>query len=208
MKATAVWQLPRLENRTGALRPVSLVINDWQLSSVWTGATGTPYSVTYSYQNGGTSVLLTGSPDFPARIRILGDVGAGCSSNQFAQFNVAGFAGPLVGSDGLESSNNYLTGCFSSVLDLSLARNIRLGGGRSIQLRVDAFNAFNNALITGRQTTMTLRNPSDPTTIVNNQYNADGSLNDARVKPQNAGFGAANSWQSPRTMQAYIRFSF
>ena len=38
--------------------------------------------------------------------------------------------------------------------------------------------------------------------------NADGSLNQARVRPQNAGFGAVSSWQAPRTLQAYIRFKF
>ncbi len=208
MKATAVWQLPGLENKTGSMRVASWILNDWQLSSVWTGSTGTPYSVSYSYQNGGSSVNLTGSPDFPARIRILGDTGAGCSSNQYAQFNAAGFGGPLTNSDGLESSNNYLTGCFQSVLDLSLARNIRLGGGRSIQLRIDAFNLPNQAIITNRSTSMTLNSPNTPTTIVNNQYNTDGSLNQARLTPQNAGFGAATAWQNPRTLQAYIRFSF
>ena len=40
---------------------------------------------------------------------------------------------------------------------------------------------------------MTLDSPNDPVTIVNNQYNADGTLNQTRVKPQNAGFGAANA---------------
>jgi hypothetical protein len=208
MKATVVWQLPSFESTSGPMRVVGWILNDWQASSIWTGSTGTPYSVSYSYQNGGSSVNLTGSPDFPARIRIIGDTGTGCSGNQYAQFNANAFGGPLVGSDGLESSNNYLSDCFSSVLDFSLARNIRLGGGRSIQLRVDAFNLPNQAGITGRQTSMTLNNPNAPTTIVNNQYNADGSLNQARLLPQNAGFGAANNWQAPRTLQAYIRFSF
>jgi hypothetical protein len=151
---------------------------------------------------------LTGSGDFGARIRVVGDSGAGCSSNQFAQFNASAFQGPLVGSVGLESSNNYLKGCFTSAIDLSIARNIRLGGNRTIQLRVDMFNAPNAAGITGRATSMTMTSPSDPVTIVNNQYNADGSLNQTRVKPQNAGFGAANAWQNPRTVQAYIRFGF
>ena len=46
---------------------------------------------------------------------------------------------------GLESGNGYLRGCFSSVLDLAVARNIRLGGNRNLQLRVDMFNAPNAA---------------------------------------------------------------
>ena len=124
------------------------------------------------------------------------------------------FQGPLVGSTGLESSNNYLVGCFQSALDLSLQREIPFGGGRRLQLRVDIFNAPNQAIVipqnntNGRVTTLTLSNPNDPATIVNNQFNADGSLNQTRVRPQNAGFGAANAWQNPRTVQAYIRFKF
>ena len=70
---------------------------------------------------------LTGSPDFGARIRIVGDAGGGCSSNQYAQFNAAAFQGPLVGSTGLESSNNYLKGCFASAIDLSLQREHPVG---------------------------------------------------------------------------------
>ena len=52
-------------------------------------------------------------------------------------------------------------------LDLAIARNIRLGGGRNIQLRVDMFNATNRAGITGRQTTMNLNSTADPVTITN-----------------------------------------
>ena len=214
MKATALWQLPTMKGATGGKRVLAAVVNDWQLSSVWTGATGTPYDLTFSYQNGGSNVNLTGSPDFPARIRIVGDPGSGCSSNQYAQFNAAAFQGPLVGSTGLESSNNYLVGCFQSALDLSLQREIPFGGSRRLQLRVDIFNAPNQAIIipqnntNGRVTTLTLSNPNDPATIVNNQFNADGSLNQTRARPQNAGFGAANAWQNPRTVQAYIRFKF
>ena len=40
---------------------------------------------------------------------------------------------------------------------------------------------------------MTLNNPNDPATIVNNQFNADGTVNQTRVQPQNAGFGGANA---------------
>ena len=63
-------------------------------------------------------------------------------------------------------------------------------------------------IITARITSMTLNNPNDPVTIVNNQYNADGSLNQTRVKPQNAGFGAVSGYQAARTVQGYIRFKF
>ena len=126
-------------------------MNDWQLSGIWTGITGSPYTVGFSYQNGGGNVNLTGSPDYGARVRLVGDPGEGCSSNPYQQFNTSAFHGPLYNSVGLESGTDYLKGCFTSVLDLAVARNIRIGGGRNIQLRVDMFNAPNQAIITGRQ---------------------------------------------------------
>jgi hypothetical protein len=109
---------------------------------------------------------------FAPRIRIVGDPGKGCSSDVCRQFNTTAFQGPLVGSVGLESANGYLHGCFSSVLDLSIARNIRLGGGRNLQLRVDMFNAPNAAGITGRNTTLQLSSTADPVTPLNLPFDA------------------------------------
>ena len=43
---------------------------------------------------------------------------------------------------------------------------------------------------------------------MNNQYNADGSLNQSRLKPNNAGFGAATNAQALRNLQLQIRFQF
>ena len=96
--------------------------------------------------------------------------------SRYRQFNTAAFQGPLVGSVGLESGNDYLNGCFQSVLDLSIARNIRLRRRRTIQLRVDMFNAPNAAIITGRNTTLNLASPTDPVTITNLPFDANGNL--------------------------------
>jgi hypothetical protein len=208
MKGSAVWDLPDLRSSAVGLKALGLIVNDWQLSTIWTGSTGTPYSVGFSYQNGGNNVNITGSPDFAPRIRVVGDPGGGCSSDPYRQFSAAAFQGPLVGSVGLESSNDYLKGCFSSVLDLSIARNIRLGGGRVLQLRADMFNAPNSAQITGRQTSLTLNSPNDPVTPLNLPYDASGNILPNRVRPNQAGFGAVNAYQAARNVQGYIRFSF
>ena len=158
--------------------------------------------------NGGGNQNLTGSPDYGARVYVVGDPGNGCSDDPLRQFNTAAFTGPAVGSVGLESGNDYLTACFISALDLAIRRNIRLGGSRVIELRVDMFNAFNQAGITGRNTTMNLTSPSDPTTITNLPFNPDGTVIDARSRPRGAGFGVATGYQDPRTVQLQIRFSF
>ncbi|ODS52915.1 MAG: hypothetical protein ABS36_15780 [Acidobacteria bacterium SCN 69-37] len=211
MRANFVWDLPDLSLDRGlVMKAVGLIVNDWSLSGVWTGTSATPYTVGFNYQNGGTSQQLTGSNNFPARVRIVGsDLGAGCSSDSLRQFNPQAFAGPLVGSDGLDSDDNYLYGCFQSVLDLSIARTIRLGGSRSLQLRVDMFNAPNSAIITGRNATINLNNPSDPTTITNLAFDpATGSPVTGRLTPRGAGAGVATSYQAPRNLQITARFAF
>jgi len=220
VRANFVWDLPDLRSTSPALRAVGYVLNDWQVSGIWSGArrgvnitagnTNVPssaYTVSYSYQNGGGNQNITGTPDYGARILVIGDPGAGCSSDPLRQFNTAAFRGPAVGSVGLESGTNYLHGCFISVMDLAIARNIRVGGARTIQLRVDMFNAFNQSGITGRNTQVTLVSPTDQT-AQNLPFNPDGSVIDSRSRPRGAGFGVATGYQNPRTVQAQIRFSF
>ena len=218
LKGNFVWDLPDLHASAAGWKAVGLIINDWQLSGVWTGSTDgttvtpTPigkYNVGFSYSSGGSSTNLTGSPDYAARVRIVGDPGKGCSSDLYRQFNASAFQGPLYNSVGLESPAGYLHGCFQSAFDLAIARNIRLGGARNVQLRVEMFNAPNQAIVTQRNSTMNLSSPSDPVTITNLPYDpATGQILPTRIKPSNAGFGQATNFQAPRSVQAQIRFSF
>jgi len=187
---------------------VSHLTRDWSVSGIWSGATPQPYIITPQYQANGANVNLTGSPDYSARTRVVGDAGSGCSSDPYRQFNAAAFAGPLVGSVGLESGSSYLKGCFISQTDLAIARTIRLGGSRTGQFRLDVFNVFNQAAVIARNTTMQMPNPSQPTTIQNLPFDADGNLIDARAHPRGAGFGVATDYQAPRTLQLQLRISF
>ena len=186
--------LPDLRADSGAARAIGYLLNDWQLSGVLTAGTGNPYDISYSFQNNGSNVNLTGSPDYGARIIYTGDPGSGCSSNQYAQFNVTSVAAPSYGSVGLESGRNQLRGCPDHTVDLALARNIRLGGGRQVQLRVDAFNAFNTVIFDRRQSQIQFNSPTD-LTIRNSQTLADGSIDPTRLTPKTAGFGAATAAQ-------------
>jgi hypothetical protein len=208
MRANFVWGLPRVVSTDTTLKTIGYVVNDWQLSGVWTGRTGQAYSIAYAYQSGGGNVNLTGSPDYAARVRIVGDPGSGCSADPLRQFNTAAFVGPASGSLGLESGAGYLRGCFSNVLDLSIARSIKVGGSKAIQFRADLFNAPNLAGITARNTTMNLNSPSDPTTITNLPFDANGNVIAARSVPRGAGFGVATTYQNPRSVQLQIRFTF
>jgi hypothetical protein len=126
-----------------------------------------------------------------------GDLGSGCTDNQYAQFNTAAVAGPQFNSVGLESGRNILRHCMDKRVDMALAKNIRLPGQKNIQFRMDVYNLFNNYVYNsvvgqgGAAGSVSYTSPSNQT-ILNNQYNADGTLNQARILPRNAGFGAVN----------------
>src|SRR4029453_15942624 len=125
IKGNFVWDLPDYQGSTSAPKAVGWVVNDWQLSGVWTASTGGPttgtgfgaYNVAYSYSAGGGNVNITGSPDYGGRVRIVSDQGGVFSSGPPRQFNAAAFQSPLPNSDGLESPAGYLRGCFQSIFD-------------------------------------------------------------------------------------------
>jgi hypothetical protein len=206
-KANAIWDLPKVPQSFGAIG--AAILNDWQLSGVFTARSGDPYDLTYSYNANGSNKNLTGSPDYGARIIYLPgiDPGSGCSSNQYAQFNRVAVTGPTYGSTGLESGRNILRGCPDHTTDLSLVRSIKVGGARQVQFRLDAFNAFNTVVINGRQNQIQFNSPTD-LTVRNSQFLADGSVDPNRLKPNQAGFGAANSAQTMRNLQLMVRFQF
>jgi hypothetical protein len=69
------------------------------------------------------------------------------------------------------------------------------------------FNAFNAVVYNAEVTQLQLTNPVDQV-IRNAQYNADGTLSQARLQPRNAGFGAATGAQAMRSVQLQLRFQF
>jgi hypothetical protein len=208
IKANFVWSVPEVNGTSMAAKVLGAAANGWQLSGIWTGGQLAPYDATYSYQTSGANVNLTGSPSYAARIKAVGDLGSGCSKDPYRQFNAAAFQGPTYNSLGNESGSNLLSGCFDHTLDLSIQRNISVGGARRLQFRLDAFNVLNTVVFNARTTAIQYNSPADPNTIRNNQYNADGTLNTARLTPATAGAGAATGAQAMRTIQAQIRFQF
>lgn len=199
-----VWQPPDMPLGS---RIAEAIVNGWQLSGVWTGASGAKYTVGYDYENNGDNVNITGSPDYGGRVRIFGDPGSGCADDQYAQFNAAAFAGPEFGSVGMESGRNYVTGCWTNIWDMALARNFSIGGTRNLQVRLEVYNLFNTVVYNARNTTLEFDNPVDQN-ILNSQFNADGSLNESRLRPADAGFGAATNALPLRQLQLQFRFSF
>jgi hypothetical protein len=214
LKANWVWDLPKVSSDNAAMKVVGYVVNDWQMSGIYTGSSGNRYDLGFGYNSAGSSVNLTGSPDYGARIVYTSNTDDGCSSNRYKQFDTSIVTGPTYGSVGMESGRNVLIGCPTHRTDLAIARNIRLGGNRQVQFRVDAYNLFDQAFITARNTTINYNSPTD-LTIRNSQYLPDGSLDPNRLQPRNAGFGAANNWTTnlingnyQRVIQFTLRVQF
>jgi hypothetical protein len=209
MRGNVIWQLPNVKNQSGALQALGYLVNDWSLAGIWSGSSGQSYDVSYRYTSSGNNIDITGSPDFAGRTVVIGDPGSGCSNDPLKGFNTAAFKGPAAGSVGLDSGNGYLRYCFVSKMDLSISRSIRIGEkGRAVQLRLDAYNAFNQAAITARNTQMQFANPTTNTVATNLPFDASGKTVASLSKPRGAGFGVGTGYQNPRTMQVQIRFQF
>jgi hypothetical protein len=207
LRANAIWDMPDLDADSGGKKIAALLVNGWQLSGVLTAGSGLPYDATFLYNANGAPINLTGSPSYNGRIVVKGDPGSGCSDDPYAQFNTGAFGGPTYGSVGLESGRNVLRGCADHTVDLAIARNFPLGRGRNAQVRVDVFNAFNTIVYSGRVTQLQMNSPTDQT-IRNAQFGADGTVNQVRLQPKNAGFGAANAAQPMRTVWLQLRLQF
>jgi len=196
--ANFVWAMPGVSNRT-----LGAIVNDWQLSGVFTTGSGAPYTISYSIP-GVSAQNLTGAVGLEsARVVINGDTGSGCSSDPYQQFNTGSFTIPSTGSVGLESGLNYMNGCADRTMNLSLSRNVPVGKGRAIAFRIDMFNAFNSVIYTGRGTTLNVVSLTNPTPT-NLARDAAGNQIPANIR----GFGAVTNVANARSVQLTARFTF
>ena len=110
-------------------------------------------------------------------------------------------APPVLGSIGLESGVNYLTGPGVNVWDLSLQKAFNITERVHLQLRGDAFNAFNHTQFSGINSTVNYASYTN-LTPTNLYLKADGTVNNIN------GFGTVNGARDPRIMQLVVRLQF
>jgi len=112
----------------------------WQLNTIATFQSGTPFNITTGTDASGTGVRSD-------RPNLVGDPYAGVvqpttTPLSLQWFNPAAFAAPAPGTFGnLERNTLYGPG-FKSV-DVSVFKTTKLNGGASVQLRLEVFNLFN-----------------------------------------------------------------
>jgi hypothetical protein len=133
------WDLPRA-SRTWNTPVVRALLDGWQLAGITAFASGYPLTPSFSTTDGQDIwgggdpgwVVRTGDPNLPRGER---------TSNQW--FDTSIFRRPTSETFGTPS-RNVIQGPGYSNWDLSVFKNVPLGGRRILQLRIEAFNAFNH----------------------------------------------------------------
>jgi hypothetical protein len=130
------YELPEFEGRSAVVRHLA---GGWQLNGIVQRQTGFPLSVTNSQLD---IRFLTNRPDGTC------DANADAPHTVEQWFNTSCFVARPLSQTGERPGNagrNTVRGPGFASTDLSLFKNVEFGGGRRIQLRIEAFNLFNQA---------------------------------------------------------------
>jgi hypothetical protein len=135
--STVSVQSPRLSNAAARA-----ALSDWRLVAGFRATTGPWLTVST-----GADIALNGQAGTQRANQILADPYADRSINPLNNgmrfLNPAAFAQPAAGTLGTTQPRNSIRGMGTRNLDMSLTRVIRLVGNQALEVRVDAFNAFN-----------------------------------------------------------------
>lgn len=177
------WDLPRASKLWNNVA-VRQALDNWQLSGVTTFASGFPIGVGFSTTNG---INITRGGD-PGRIDVNGVAEKQYGDRSFLQFfNTSVFSEPAVGSYGNAPKDVFRGPGFNN-FDISAFKNFQLHSEtRVLQLRGEAYNAFNHTQFSG----------------VNTGAQFDGSGN--QVNPL---FGQVNSTRTARILQVSLNLKF
>jgi hypothetical protein len=145
-----IYDLPSLSRKGFLDNAVARVaLNNWQLSGITSFSSGAPINVTYSVFNVGATSLnrqITGSEDVAPRPVLTCNPNLGMGDrNNLAFINTSCIAEAAKGSIGLDSGYDRLRGPGLSNWDMSLFKNIPIREKARIQLRLEAFDTFNQA---------------------------------------------------------------
>jgi Carboxypeptidase regulatory-like domain/TonB-dependent Receptor Plug Domain len=200
-----IYNIPGL-SRKGFLDNtlVRTVFNDWQFSGLTSMASGAPVNVTYSVSGiGGTTLNreITGSEDIAPRVVLTCNPNLSRGDRNLNAFiNTACFAPAGKGSIGLDSGYDRLRGPGLENWDMSLFKNLAIKERAHLQLRLEAYNAFNHTEWGAFNTTITFNGAGQ---IINLPTQAGGTGG-------RFGFGTENTLRanSQRILQIGAKFYF
>ncbi len=194
--ANFVYDVPRILSSTGFAHSI---LDGWQLSGIARLVTGDPFTPGFSI-SGVNNQNLTGSYTEGARLVVLGNPNTG-SDNPYTRVNPAVFGEPQPGNIGTTAKIRYLFNPGINNWDLTLQKTFSVKDRMGVQLRVDAFNAFNHTQFSGINSTLNFANLTNPNPT-NLAFDSAGNLVNKN------GFGTVSGARDPRILQTVIRFTF
>lgn len=195
INANAIWQLPFGRGRKyfGDLNKVADVfLGGWQLSGIYRWNSGTPYSNLVDLAGWATNWQIRSRAVRTRDIQTSHTRGGnGRTANAFSNLNALynSVRAPRPGETG---DRNVFRGTPYSVLDLNLGKSFTMpwSENHKLQLRVEAFNVFNQQFLTGEASTLAFV-PGDPASL------------------EDLGVGEYSDIQgSARRLQFVLRYSF
>ncbi len=208
-----VYNFPAIFKSNGLAHTV---IDGWQISGITRFTTGNPYHVDFYYIGAGDNLdlcitdcfnlfggpvgqtTLTGSYTETAQVAFTGAPIKG-SGGALHQLNPAAFTAPSAPSLGLESPLQTAFGPVINNWDISLQKNFRFTERYGLQLRIDAFNAFNHTQWSAvNSLAVFVPTPGGPF-LVNGPSGTSSNT---------TAFGTASGARDPRILQLVARFVF
>ena len=178
-----LWDVPGA-SRLVKNRIVSTIGDGWQLSGIASFISGSPSGIGLSTTTGidipgggdGSRVVVLSNPIIPKSER-----------NMLRYFDTASFGMPAIGTAG-NAPRDVVRGPGTNNFDMTIFKNFRFRERFNLQLRFEAYNAFNHTQFSGMNTTA--------------QFNP---VNGQQV---NAAFGTLTSARGARVGQASLRLNF
>lgn len=176
---SANYALPYRTSWSGLTKAL---LANWQWNAIATFETGSPFTVF----NGSTS-SFDYMGDVPNRV-CNGNLSHG-DRTVLRYFDTSCFQDPAAGPNGVAVSRgnagrNVITGPGINNWDVSLGKGFAIAEGKTLQFRIEAFNAFNHA-----------------------QWSGINTLDDTLTNQQST-FGQVTGSRPPRLVQAALRFDF
>jgi hypothetical protein len=182
-----VWDVPKGSKLfSGPARKIaSTVLDNWQVSTFTTFASGTPLGISYTTTD---NADITGGGGDGARVIVTGKATLPSGERTFDRwFNTTVFARPPKGNSG-NAPKDVFRGPGTNNWDCSLFKNFPVRSEkRVVQFRAELYNAFNHTQYSG----------------VNAAARFDTSGNQT-----NAQFGQVTATRSPRVIQFALTFRY
>jgi hypothetical protein len=139
--ASYIYDLPFL--KTSSQPVLRYVVAGWQIAGLTTLQSGTPINVTIGTDRANIGISGLQRPDLIGPVPTLNCQQSPTNLDLIDCFDPSAFALPAQYTFG-NAPRNVLRGPKAVITDLSLVKNVPVGGTVRVQIRAEIFNAFNN----------------------------------------------------------------